>query len=101
MWTKSLVGAAVVVGLSLATPGAAIADTQSPRSGLYHVVCGDQSFEVRSPAGPSAVGQVVGTNMVSVLLVHGAPGATLTNCDVFMQGELIFTADLLLTPQRR
>ncbi len=100
MFTKTVIGAVAAAGFALIAPTTALADTHAPGATEFRVVCGSQSFDVISPSGPSAAGQVKGSNMVAVLLRHGARGATLTNCNVFIDGEFIFSADLLLTPQR-
>jgi hypothetical protein len=92
--------------LSLGLAASASADPiKSPRvSGTATLVCGDVTYTVVSPPGPTPVGQMVTANgsnstRVQIMILDKAsafPQDMLTQC-TFTSPE-VFTVDLLITP---
>lgn len=87
----------------LAVPGTASADPVKV-SGTATLVCGDVTYTVVSPPGPTPVGQMVTANgsnstQVQIMILDKAsafPQSMLTTC-TFTSPEN-FTVDLLITP---
>ncbi len=91
----------------VAMPSTAVAaPSDAPHAQHLHLVCGSAEYDIVSPVERFFAALVEGTNMVAVLkgingqLFTGVPESKLTTCETFADGEFLFTASVLFTPQR-
>lgn len=57
------------IGLLSLNAQPALADGGGPNVYHFTMTCGNQSYDIVSPANPSAIGQVVGSNSVTVFSI--------------------------------
>ncbi len=98
--TLATLGLALVPSPGLASPSSA------PSAEHLHLVCGSAEYDIVSPTVASFAAPVEGTTMVAVLkginghMFTGVPDSKLTTCATYIDGQFLFTAHVLFTPQR-